>query len=95
MLQMNYKYVNTPFNFLQAMATNGALKKRLDYCPSPSAQIVYIGKGIKLPRKTKTLKSINGSKPVASVGDCVSVDLFVPSPPGLIAQMSGFITRHR
>ena len=38
---------------------------------------------------------INEYKPVASVGDCINVDVLVSITHGLIAQMSVFITCQR
>ena len=53
------------------------------------------GKTTKCPHKTNMEQSINDSKPVASVGDCVYFSLLVSSTPGLIAQMSRFLMHHR
>ena len=75
------------------MATHGILPKRLEDYTFPICAAWLYGKEIKRPRNTKTTISINESTPVASVGDCVSVDVLVSITPGLIVQMSGFITR--
>ena len=92
---MHYKYVHTPLNRLQYIATNGVLPKRLtDFTLPISASCIY-GNSTKRPCKTKTERLINESKPAASVGDCVSVDVLVYSTPGLILNMSVFLMRKR
>ena len=75
------------------MATNGVLPNRLADSTLPVCADCIYGNATKRPCNTKTAISINESKPVAPVGDCVSVSLLVSRTPALIAHMSGFITR--
>ena len=91
-LRMNYKYVHTPLNLLQNMATNDVLPNSLANCTFPVCKYFIYGKEIICPRKTKTVRSINKYKPVASVGDCLSANVLVSSTHGTIGQMSGFLT---
>ena len=58
-----------------------------------STRSYYTERQPKCPRKTKTEKSINDSKPVVSVGDCVFFNVLVSSTPDLIAHISLFIMR--
>ena len=90
-LQIQYNYGHTPFNRLQAMTTNGVPPNCLaNFTFTVCAACLYV-KATKLPRKTKTARSINESKPVFSVRDCVSIDVLVYSTPGLIVHIYGFI----
>ena len=89
---MNYKYGNTPFDHLKSMAENGILPERLVTCTFPLCAACLYGKAIKCPSKTKTAISINESKPVSSVGDCISVNILVFRTPGLIENIYGFIS---
>ena len=73
------------------MDTNGVLLKRLDACIFTVCVVGIYGMATKRPHKTKMVRSINQSKPVVSVRDCVSVDLLVSRTPVIIAQMSVFI----
>ena len=91
MLWIHYKYAYTPLNFHQAISTNYVLPKRLYDCPFPICTAFIYGKAIKCPYNTKTARYINEYKPVASVGNCVSICVLVSSNPGLIVQMYGFI----
>ena len=73
------------------MYTNGVIIKHFcDFSLLFCAACVY-AKETKHDCNTKTTISINEYKPVASVGDFVSVDAFVSSIPGLIVEISGFI----
>ena len=85
----------TPSNSLQSMANNGVLSKCLVNFHFPVCIYFLCGKAIKHPHNTKTARSVNEYKPVASVGDCVSANLLVSRTHGIIVHMSGFLTRQR
>ena len=90
---MCYKYGHKSFNILQSKANNGVPPKRFpDFYFPICAACLYL-KAIKRPCKTKKPRSINESKPVASVGDFVYFDVLVSSNTGLVYHMSGFIIR--
>ena len=74
------------------MDTNGILPNSLTTCTFIVYAYSIYGKATKQTCNTKKAISINEYKPVASAGGCVSVNLLVSSTPGLIVQMSGFIT---
>ena len=76
------------------MTNNGVITKRLYDCTFTICSYCMYRKTIKLPCKTKKSRSINEYKPVASVSDCVSVDVLLSSTTGLIAHMYGF-NRHQ
>ena len=88
MIQMHYNYGHAPFNYLKTMSANFVLPKRLAGFTFPVCATFIYGKAIKIPHKTKTSRSINEYKPVAYVGDFVSLDVLVSRTPGLVAQMS-------
>ena len=92
---MPYKYENTTFIILQAMSANGALPNLLVYYPFPICAACIYGKSIKCSRKTKTERFMNEYKPVASVGYCVYIDVLASITPGLVMQMSIFLTLQR
>ena len=77
------------------MDTNGVIPKRLDACTFPIWEACLYGKSNKLPRNNKTAISINEYKPVASVGDCVSIDVLVSDTIGLISKRSKCLTHQR
>ena len=95
MFQMHYKYGNKPFNRLQAMDINGVLLNILADCTfTVCAACLYV-KATNRPCKTKMARYINESTPVASVGDCVSINVLVARTTGLIAHIYGFLKHHR
>ena len=94
-IRIHYKYGNASFNCLQPMATNIILTKLLAYFNLPVCTSCLYEKATKLPHKTKIAIPTNEYKLVASVGDCVSVNVLVSGTPGLIEQMSEFIKRQR
>ena len=64
------------------MANNGVLPKSLDDFPFPVCKYCLYGKA----------RSINEYKAIASVGDCVYINVLVSSTTGLIVQMDRFFT---
>ena len=92
-LRIYYKYGDTPLNWLQATSTNYILPKQLSDCTFPIYTAFLYRNEIKHPRKTKIAIYINEYKPVASVGDCIIVNVLVSSTTGLILHMSEFIMR--
>lgn len=93
LLRYHQKFGHIPFRRLQAMARTGLLPKALATCPLPVCQPCLHGTMTKVPRVTKDSKI--EPYPVHEPGDCVSVDILVSQTPGLIAQMSGTITKAR
>ena len=77
------------------MATNGSPQNSLDTFPPSLCKDYIYGKTTKRPCNIKMTRSVNEYKLVASVGECVSVDVLFSSTPGLIYHMSGFIMRQR
>jgi hypothetical protein len=83
---------------LQLMAKAGIIPRRLAKCPAPVCSSCLCGKAAKHPwRGRSTKKSVSDVLPVTRPGHVISVDQLVSPTPGLIAQMSGFLTnkRHR
>jgi transposase InsO family protein len=82
---------------LQLMAKAGIIPRRLARCPIPVCSSCLYGKATKRPWRGKsTKKSVSDVLPITRPGQVVSVDQLVsPTPPGLIAQMSGFLTNKR
>ena len=95
LLRYHQKFGHVPMSRLQAMAEQGTIPKRLAKCPMPVCGSCVYGKATKRAKQTKTQHSIQPLKPVHAPGDCVSVDILTSSTPGLIAQMSGGLTKQR
>ena len=85
---MHYKYLHTNFNRLQSMSNNIFLQNSLTSFTFPVCASFLYGKATKCPLNTKTARSINEYKPVASVGGFVYFNVFVSITPDLIAHMS-------
>ncbi len=95
LLRYHYKYNHISFRRLQEMAKTGLLPARLSDCPIPHCAACSYGKATRVPKRTKVARTVKPTKRVRKPGDCVSVDVLTSKTPGLIAQMSGFLTRQR
>lgn len=96
MLHWHQRLAHAPFEALLRMAKQGILPSRLAKCPVPTCAACMIGKATKRPWRNKirprsVAETIKAEKP----GDCVCIDQMIAGTPGLIGQMSGFITRQR
>ena len=95
LLRYHYKFGHIPFKRLQEMAKQGTIPKRMTKCPVPVCAACLYGKAHKRPTSSKKKKKVREGAIINAPGDCVSVDIMVSATPGLIAQMSGFLTRER
>ena len=80
---------------IQEMARQGILPKRLATCDVPVCSACQFGKASRRPWRHKTAKNAAKPKQAAQPGDIVSVDQLISPTPGLVAQMSGFLTKDR
>ena len=94
-LRCHYKFGHISPKRLQFLARLGVIPRRLSQCPVPLCGSCAYGKAHKRAKRTKTKASTQPAKPIEAPGDCVSVDVLVSSTPGLIAQMSGGLTKKR
>ena len=94
LLQYHRNFGHIPFTKLQIMAEQGILPRNLAKCNIPVCSACMGGM---ITRKNwrnnprKQYKVANVTKP----GERVSVDMLVSPTPGLIAQMSSFLTKKR
>jgi hypothetical protein len=81
---------------LQEMAKQGIIPRRLAKCRIPTCSACLYSKATKRPwrGKPRTRGSDNETQPTKP-GEIVSVDQLVSPTPGLIAQMTGFLTTKR
>ena len=77
------------------MAERGELPKRLAKCNVPVCSACKYAKATRRPWRSKTLSNHGSNKQDLKPGDVVSVDQLVSPTAGLIAQMTGFITKER
>ena len=77
------------------MAKNGLLPKRLAKCPIPVCTACLYGKATKQPWRTKPQTQQGETSQPTEPGQVVAVDQLISPTPGLIAQMTGFITSAR
>jgi len=95
LLRYHHKYAHLPFRKLQEMAKQGIIPKQFAKCPVPVCTACMYAKATKKQWRDKTRKS--DAEPVRPTrpGQIVSVDQLVSPTPGLIAQMTGFLTSKR
>jgi hypothetical protein len=94
LLRMHFKFGHIEFERLRQMGKVGMLPSRIADCDIPSCAACLCGKAHKRPKRTKHKRAIQ-PKLITKPGECVSVDVMVSATQGLIAQISGFLTRQR
>ena len=79
------------------MASQNIIPRRLCKASIPACSACKYGKATRRPWRGKSTKHGEGGKPKAKLqpGDVVAMDQLVSSTPGLIAQMTGFVTSKR
>ena len=80
---------------LQEMARQGKISKKLAKCRIPTCSACLYSKATKRPWRGKESKKGRPTKTLTRPGQVVSVDQLVSPTPGLIAQMTGFLTTKR
>jgi hypothetical protein len=95
LLMLHYKYGHISMKKLQEMAKQGIIPKRLTKCRIPTCSACLYSKATKRPWRNKTTKTDQNDNAPTKPGQVVSVDQLVSPTPGLIAQMSGFLTTKR
>ena len=77
------------------MAKQGLIPKRLAKCRKPTCSACLYSKATKRPWRGKESKQGDGRQRPQRPGQIVSVDQLVSPTPGLIAQITGFLTTKR
>ena len=95
LLMLHHQYGHISMRKLQEMAKQGVIPKRLAKCRVPTCSACLYSKATKRPWRGKESKQGDGQKVPTRPGQMVSVDQLVLAPPGLIAQMTGFLTTKR
>ena len=95
LLRCHYDFGHASFKKLQEMAKIGTLPKRLAKCNVPICSACQYAKATRRPWRAKTARNWSNESKPTKPGQVVSVDQLVSPTPGLIAQMSGFLTKKR
>ena len=96
LLQHHHSMGHLSFTKVQEMAKQGVFSSRIAKCVVPICSVCQYAKATCCQWRTKSCKNHQDvwehpTKP----GQCMSVDQLVSPTPGLIAQMTGFITKQR
>ena len=96
LLMAHHQFGHVSMRKLQTMAAQGILPKRLAKCRIPVCSACLYAKATRKPWRGKPRLANDDSegRPIKS-GQVVSVDQLVSPTPGLIAQMTGFLTTKR
>ena len=95
LLMLHHQYGHISMRKLQEMAKQGILPKRLASCRIPTCSACLYSKATRRPWRGKTSKQGKEGETAQRPGHVVSVDQLVSPTPGLIAQMTGFLTTKR
>ena len=94
LLKVHHRFNHIGFAKLQTMAKCGVIPKRLANCDKPVCSACLYGKMTRRKWRDKPkLEKAKETVPITHAGQCVSVDMMKSPTPGLIAQISGWITR--
>ena len=95
MLKLHQHFGHVSFAKLKKMAQAGTIPKKFARCPAPVCSACMYAKATR--RQWRHRNAINRDNVVRprKPGDVVSVDQLISPTPGLIAQLSGFITKER
>jgi hypothetical protein len=95
LLQFHHRFGHISFRKLAEMAKLGIIPKRLAKCAVPTCSACLYAKAIRRPWRSRSSTNLDEASKPKRPGECVSVDQLVSPTPGLIAQMSGFLTMKR
>ena len=95
LLMLHQQYGHISMRKLQEMAKQGIIPKRIAKCRIPTCSACLYSKATKKPWRGKESKDGSGKEQPTRPGQVVSVDQLVSPTPGLIAQMTGFLTTKR
>jgi len=95
LLMWHYRLGHKSFLQLQAMARSGDLPRRLATCKVPKCAACRLGKATKVPWRSKGEDNRRQIHTATEPGQCVSIDQMQSTTPGLIGQMTGFLTKKR
>jgi hypothetical protein len=83
-----------PFNRIQLATKQGILPTRIATCHVPKCASCLFGKAKRRPWRTRGCAGQIG-RTATKPGDMVSVDQLISKTPGLVAQSTGTLTKHR
>lgn len=95
LLRLHYDFGHISFKKLREMAKQGIIPKNLINQPPPVCSACAYAKAHKKPWRSKPSKKFDSNEAPTVPGQVISVDMLVSPIPGLIAQMTGFITKQR
>ena len=95
LLQLHHQYGHLSMRKMQEMANQRIIPKRLAQCRIPTCSACLYAKMTKRRWRDKTRKNNEETYTPTRPGEVVSVDQLVSPTPGLIAQMTGFLTKQR
>ena len=95
LLRRHYDMGHISFDKLQQMAKQRVLPHHLSNCAIPVCSACQYAKATRRPWRTKIAMRDKDITLPSTPGQVVSVDQLVSPIPGLIAQMTGFITKQR
>jgi hypothetical protein len=95
LLRFHHKFVHLSFRKLQLMAKMGTIPKKLAKCQIPTCSACLYAKAIRRKWRSRSSNNQEEAMVITKPGEKVSVDQLVSPPPGLVAQMTGFLTTKR
>ena len=91
MLQLHYDMGHIPFTRIREMAHQGLIPSKFQKCEFPKCAACLFGRAKRRRRTQKKRVRNRATRP----GEMISVDQLESSTPGLVAQMTGFLTKKR
>jgi hypothetical protein len=94
-LRYHHKYNHISPRRIQAMALAGTIPKRLAHCPVPICTACLYGNATRKPWRSRHPIDWKQAPRASRPGQVVSVDQMKSPTPGLVAQMTGSLTKAR
>ncbi|MEL7340382.1 MAG: hypothetical protein AAGM67_07855, partial [Bacteroidota bacterium] len=95
LLRYHQKFNHISMAKLQLLAKEGTIPKRLAKCKIPLCTACMYAKAQRTPWRHKRRKNHKPIRPPTKPGQVVSVDQLKSPTPGLVAQLTGSLTRQR
>src|SRR6056300_23197 len=95
LLRYHHRFGHISFAKLQNMAKQNIIPQRLSKCQPPTCSACLFAKATRRQWRHKRRKYWTEKKQAQKPGEVVSVDQLISPTPGLVAQMTGILTKKR
>ena len=92
---LHQRFGHLSFTKLQQMARDGIIPKKFAKCPKPACSSCLYAKATRRQWRYKSARNDDEALKPTKPGEVISVDQLISPTPGLIAQLTGSLTKER